>query len=100
MTVEGVNDAPDVDVNSATTAIDEAAAQQISGIMVSDVDYVDAYAGDLISVKLEVSYGELSVVLPTPSNITVTPATGSSITLLGPLNEVNALLDTPNSGEG
>ncbi|WP_083627145.1 retention module-containing protein [Vibrio ponticus] len=100
LTVAGVNDAPEIDVNSATASIDEAAAQQISGISVSDVDYVDTYASDLISVKLEASYGELSVVLPTSSNITVTPATGGTITLLGPLSEINALLDTPNSGEG
>ncbi|GAB2640324.1 T1SS-143 repeat domain-containing protein [Vibrio panuliri] len=100
LTVEGENDAPEIDVNSATSNINEAAAQTISGISVSDVDYVGANAGDLISVKLEVSYGELSAVLPASSNISVTPATGSSITLLGPLAEVNALLEAPNSGEG
>ncbi|MBA5764351.1 cadherin-like domain-containing protein, partial [Vibrio sp. 404] len=100
ITVEGDNDAPEVDVVSATSLIDEASSQQISGITVSDVDYVDAYASDLMSVSLAVTYGELSVILPPSSNITVTPQTGSSITLLGPLAEINALLDTPNSGEG
>ncbi len=100
LTVVGVNDAPEVDVTLATPSIDEAAAQQLSGITVSDVDYVDAYANDLISVELSVTYGSLSVVLPTGSNITVTPPTGGTITLLGPIAEINALLDAPNSGEG
>ncbi|MGF1911498.1 cadherin-like domain-containing protein, partial [Vibrio kasasachensis] len=100
ITVEGENDAPEVDVASATSSIDEASGQQISGISISDVDYVDAYASDLISVELSVSYGELSTTLPLNSSITVNPATGSTITLLGPLTEINTLLNTPASGEG
>ncbi|WP_367971653.1 retention module-containing protein [Vibrio scophthalmi] len=100
VTVVGVNDAPEVDVDSATPVIDESAAQQISGITVADVDYVDAFANDTMSVELSVSYGSLSVNLPAGSTVTVTPASGSSITLEGTLAELNTLLDTPAAGEG
>ncbi len=98
--VEGVNDKPELDIDDITTLIDETSGQLISGINVSDVDYVDAYANDSMSVELSVSYGELSVVLPAGSSITVSPATGSSITLTGTILELNALLDTPVPGSG
>ena len=100
ITVTGVNDAPEVDVDSATSSIDESAAQQISGISVADIDYVDVFANDLMSVELSVSYGSLSVNLPTGSAVTVTPVSGNSITLEGTLSELNALLGAPAAGEG
>ncbi|EGU32930.1 autotransporter adhesin [Vibrio sp. N418] len=100
VTVVGVNDAPEVDVTSATSTIDESAGQQISGITIADVDYVDAFANDPMSVELSVSYGSLSVNLPAGSTVTVTPASGSSITLEGTLAELNALLNLPATGEG
>ncbi len=98
--VEGVNDKPELDTDDITTLIDETSGQLISGVNVSDVDYVDAYANDSMSVELSVSYGELSVVLPAGSSIIVSPATGSSITLTGTILELNALLDTPVPGSG
>lgn len=100
VTVVGVNDAPEVDVDSATPVIDEGAAQQISGITIADVDYVDTFANDSMSVELSVSYGSLSVNLPAGSTVMVTPASGSTITLEGTLAELNALLNAPVVGEG
>ncbi|KII78513.1 hypothetical protein PL18_12060, partial [Vibrio renipiscarius] len=100
VTVLPVNDAPEVDVVSATATIDENAGQPISGITITDVDYVGANADDIMSVQLSVSYGSLSVILPTGSSVSVNPASGSSITLEGTLTELNALLDTPANGEG
>ncbi|KIE21737.1 type I secretion protein [Vibrio sinaloensis] len=98
--VQGVNDKPELDLSSATALIDEAAGQLISGISVSDVDYVGTNSNDLMSVELSVDYGTLSVVLPAGSGIVVNPPTGASITLTGTITELNALLDSPASGSG
>ncbi|MEF1183499.1 cadherin-like domain-containing protein [Vibrio sinaloensis] len=98
--VQGVNDKPELDLSSATALIDEAAGQLISGISVSDVDYVGTNSNDLMSVELSVDYGTLSVVLPAGSGVVVNPPTGASITLTGTITELNALLDSPANGNG
>ncbi|RJX70965.1 type I secretion C-terminal target domain-containing protein [Vibrio sinensis] len=98
--VVGKNDAPDLDIDGLVSTIDEAANQLISGIQVSDVDYVDQYANDPMSMTLSVDYGILSVQLPAGSTVSVTQNTDSSITLIGTIGELNALLDSPSAGSG
>ncbi|MFW7524438.1 cadherin-like domain-containing protein [Vibrio ostreicida] len=98
--VVGVNDKPDIDVDAITSEISESSGQRISGITVSDVDYVNALANDSMTVMLSVDFGQLNVMLPQDSLITAYPSSGEIITLVGPLGELNALLDSPSAGTG
>lgn len=100
LTVNGVNDAPIIDSSSITTQVEESSAQLISGISVSDVDYVDSDADDLMTVTLSVDYGKLSVSQTAPEEVTVTGNGTDSITLTGSLAAVNALIDTPIAPNG
>ncbi|OAM97901.1 retention module-containing protein [Vibrio europaeus] len=98
--VTPVNDKPVLDIDDITSLIDEAPSQQLSGINVSDVDYVGASANDLMTVTLNVDYGKLSLVLPAGSGVTATGEGSSTLTLSGTLADLNALLDTPTSTTG
>ncbi len=59
--VQGVNDTPVIDGDSVTTVINEDAGQLLSGINISDPDYVDAFSNDLMTVTLTVDYGTLNI---------------------------------------
>ncbi|WP_373943055.1 retention module-containing protein [Vibrio chagasii] len=98
--VQGVNDTPVVSGDSVTTLIDEDAGQLLSGINVSDPDYVDSFANDLMTVTLTVDYGTLSVSLPAGTSVTVNGDNSGSVTLVGTLSDLNALIDTPTSPNG
>lgn len=98
--VTPVNDKPVLDIDDITSSIDEASSQQLSGINVTDVDYVGASANDLMTVTLNVDYGKLSIVLPAGSGVTATGEGGCTLTLSGTLADLNALLDTPTSTTG
>ena len=98
--VTPVNDKPVLDIDDITSSIDEAASQQLSGINVSDVDYVGASANDLMTVTLNVDYGKLSLVLPAGSSVTATGEGTSTLTLSGTLTDLNAILDTPTNTTG
>ncbi|WP_061032726.1 retention module-containing protein [Vibrio splendidus] len=98
--VQGVNDTPVVNGDSVTTLIDEDAGQLLSGINVSDPDYVDSFANDLMTVTLTVDYGTLSVSLPAGTSVTVNGDNSGSVTLVGTLSDLNALIDTPTSPNG
>ncbi|WP_275666041.1 retention module-containing protein [Vibrio sp. Isolate23] len=100
LSVIGVNDKPEIDVDDITTIINESSGQLISGISVSDADYVDAFSNDAMTVTLSVDFGQLNVTIPAGSSITATPSSGSSITLTGTIGELNALLDSPSAGTG
>ncbi|NOH32501.1 retention module-containing protein [Vibrio chagasii] len=98
--VQGVNDTPVVNGDSVTTLINEDAGQLLSGINVSDPDYVDSFANDLMTVTLTVDYGTLSVSLPAGTSVTVNGDNSGSVTLVGTLSDLNALIDTPTSPNG
>ena len=98
--MQGVNDTPVVNGDSVTTLIDEDAGQLLSGINVSDPDYVDSFANDLMTVTLTVDYGTLSVSLPAGTSVTVNGDNSGSVTLVGTLSDLNALIDTPTSPNG
>ncbi|WP_394142199.1 retention module-containing protein [Vibrio chagasii] len=98
--VQGVNDTPVVNGDSVTALIDEDAGQLLSGINVSDPDYVDSFANDLMTVTLTVDYGTLSVSLPAGTSVTVNGDNSGSVTLVGTLSDLNALIDTPTSPNG
>lgn len=95
--VTPVNDKPVLDIDDITAQIDEDANQQLSGISVSDVDYVGASANDLMTVTLSVDDGTLSLVAPAGSSVTATGNGSGTLTLSGTLADLNALLDKPGS---
>ncbi|MDA0153232.1 retention module-containing protein [Vibrio sp. Makdt] len=98
--VQGLNDTPVVSGDSVTMLINEDAGQLLSGINVSDPDYVDSFANDLMTVTLTVDYGTLSVSLPAGTSLTVNGDNSGSVTLVGTLSDLNALIDTPTSPNG
>ncbi|MEZ8282197.1 cadherin-like domain-containing protein, partial [Vibrio splendidus] len=98
--VDGVNDTPVVNGDSVTTIIDEDAGQLLSGINVSDPDYVDAFSNDLMTVTLTVDYGTLNVSLPAVTTVMVNGNNTGSVILVGTLSDLNALIDTPTSPNG
>ena len=95
-----VNDKPIIDIDDITTGIAESADQLISGINVSDVDYVGSHADDPMTVTITVDYGVLSLQKPAGSSVLVTGEGSGSLTLTGTLSELNALLDTPTAPNG
>ncbi|KPL99046.1 retention module-containing protein [Vibrio splendidus] len=98
--VDGVNDTPVVNGDSVTTIVDEDAGQLLSGINVSDPDYVDAFSNDLMTVTLTVDYGTLNVSLPAVTTVMVNGNNTGSVILVGTLSDLNALIDTPTSPNG
>ncbi|WP_017069897.1 cadherin-like domain-containing protein, partial [Vibrio crassostreae] len=98
--VDGVNDTPVVNGDSVTTVIDEDAVQLLSGINVSDPDYVDTFSDDLMTVTLTVDYGTLNVSLPAVTTVVVNGNNTGSVILVGTLSDLNALIDTPTSPNG
>ncbi|MEZ8696674.1 retention module-containing protein [Vibrio lentus] len=98
--VDGVNDTPVVNGDSVTTVVDEDAGQLLSGINVSDPDYVDAFSDDLMTVTLTVDYGTLNVSLPAVTTVMVNGNNTGSVILVGTLSDLNALIDTPTSPSG
>ncbi|PME69575.1 retention module-containing protein [Vibrio sp. 10N.286.55.C11] len=98
--VQGVNDTPIVSGDNVTDLIDEDAGQLLSGINVSDPDYVDAFSDDLMTVTLTVDYGILNVALPAGTTVMVNGNNTGSVILVGTLNDLNALIDTPTSPSG
>ncbi len=98
--VQGVNDTPVIDGDSVTTIINEDAGQLLSGDIISDPDYVDAFSNDLMTVTLTVDYGTLNVSLPAVTAVVVNGNNTGSVILVGTLSELNALIDTPTSPNG
>ncbi|MEZ8645389.1 cadherin-like domain-containing protein, partial [Vibrio cyclitrophicus] len=98
--VDGVNDTPVVNGDSVTTVVDEDAGQLLSGINVSDPDYVDTFSDDLMTVTLAVDYGTLNVSLPAMTTVVVNGNNTGSVILVGTLSDLNALIDTPTSPNG
>ncbi|MFS1862686.1 retention module-containing protein [Vibrio lentus] len=98
--VDGVNDTPVVNGDSVTTVVDEDAGQLLSGINVSDPDYVDTFSNDLMTVTLTVDYGTLNVSLPAVTTVMVNGNNTGSVILVGTLSDLNALIDTPTSPSG
>uniref|UniRef100_UPI002683B38D T1SS-143 repeat domain-containing protein n=1 Tax=Vibrio kanaloae TaxID=170673 RepID=UPI002683B38D len=98
--VDGVNDTPVINGDSVTSMVDEDAGQLLSGINVSDPDYVDSYANDLMTVTLTVDYGTLNVSLPAMTTVVVNGNNTGTVILVGTLSDLNALIDTPTSPSG
>ncbi|MCG9640856.1 retention module-containing protein [Vibrio sp. Isolate34] len=98
--IDGVNDTPVVNGDGVTTIVDEDAGQLLSGINVSDPDYVDTFSDDLMTVTLTVDYGTLNVSLPAVTTVVVNGNNTGLVILVGTLSDLNALIDTPTSPNG
>ncbi|MGF1839615.1 cadherin-like domain-containing protein, partial [Vibrio atlanticus] len=98
--VQGVNDTPVVNGDNVTDFVDEESGQLLSGINVSDPDYVDSFSNDLMTVTLTVDYGTLNVSLPAVTTVMVNGNNTGSVILVGTLSDLNALIDTPTSPAG
>ncbi|MGR5117647.1 cadherin-like domain-containing protein [Vibrio astriarenae] len=97
--VLAVNDAPTVDVTAATSVIDEAIGQKITGISIADIDYDAAHSDDDITVTLAVDDGLLSVSPASPSGVAVTAVT-NGVELVGSPGDINALLSDADPSNG
>ncbi|CAM3049257.1 retention module-containing protein [Vibrio rarus] len=98
ITVIAQNDAP---INSMPSTIiaEEGATNKIVGIQVSDVDYVAANSNGEIEVIIAVDVGVLELVTSN-SNVTILDNNTSTITLTGPITEVNAVLAEMDADKG
>ncbi|MGY3572741.1 retention module-containing protein [Vibrio paucivorans] len=99
-TVLAVNDAPEIDGSLVTSGIDEAAAQKITGISVSDVDYSGAHANADMTVTLDTDFGILSVVLPPSSGVTQSVGMSGEVILIGAIDDINAVLSSSDPSTG
>lgn len=95
--VEAINDKPDIDITNITSVISESANQTLSGIVVGDVDAINDEA---MTVTVSVDFGRLDVNLIPAHSVSFIRVSESSISLTGPISELNALLDSPASGMG
>ncbi|MDR9829396.1 cadherin-like domain-containing protein [Vibrio sp. FNV 38] len=97
--VLAVNDAPTVDIASATSEIDGFAGQKIGGISIADIDYDAAHSEDDITVTLSVDFGEITAI-QTSADVAISSNLASDVILVGSPDDVNALLNNadPNLG--
>ena len=100
LNVTGVNDKPVIDLTDVTTVVSESSGQLISGIEVSDVDYVGIHSDDLMTVTLSVDYGQLTVAKPAGSGVMISGDGTGSVSVTGTLAELNALITSPTPPSG
>ncbi|CAM4145776.1 retention module-containing protein [Vibrio neonatus] len=96
--VAAVNDEPITTLPSDIT-VDEGGTTKVEGIQVSDVDYVGSNANADIEVVLSVDLGTINIAT-TNSAVTIIDNDSSSVTLSGPIDEVNAVLAQTDALQG
>ncbi|GEM79227.1 retention module-containing protein [Vibrio superstes] len=96
--VSAVNDEP-VNTAPAEITVEEGGSVKVEGIQVSDVDYTGANAGDDIEVVLNVDVGTINIVTSNGS-VTITANSTNSVTLKGPIDQVNAVLAEADAADG
>ncbi|OBT09449.1 hypothetical protein A9264_09280 [Vibrio sp. UCD-FRSSP16_10] len=90
ISVTAQNDAP-VNTLPGSITVDEGSTTKIEGIQVSDADYIGSYADSDIEVILSVDIGTLQII--TSNGLVTIDNNGSdSVTLKGPITQVNAVL--------
>ncbi len=100
LNVEATNDAPEITATSVTDTINEADGQKVTGISVSDVDFVGAQANESMTVTLTVTEGDLRVEPPAGSGVTVGAGMAGEITLMGTPDNINSVLGATDASEG
>ncbi|HHF2858306.1 TPA: retention module-containing protein [Vibrio diabolicus] len=91
MTVQAINDAPEIDGSMVTNTIVESSDQKISGIEITDVDFAGVHENEIMTVSLSIDEGDISVVVPAGSGITQGVGLAGETVLMGTLSQLNSL---------
>ncbi|MGI2943245.1 retention module-containing protein [Vibrio diabolicus] len=91
MTVQAINDAPEIDGSMVTNTIMESSDQKISGIEITDVDFAGIHENEIMTVSLSIDEGDISVVVPAGSGITQGVGLAGETVLMGTLSQLNSL---------
>ncbi|MFH4360174.1 retention module-containing protein [Vibrio diabolicus] len=91
MTVQAINDAPEIDGSMVTNTIVESSDQKISGIEITDVDFAGIHENEIMTVSLSIDEGDISVVVPAGSGITQGVGLAGETVLMGTLSQLNSL---------
>ncbi|MCZ0739386.1 retention module-containing protein [Vibrio diabolicus] len=91
MTVQAINDAPEIDGSMVTNTIVESSDQKISGIEITDVDFAGIHENEIMTVSLSIDEGNISVLVPAGSGITQGVGLAGETVLMGTLSQLNSL---------
>ncbi|HHF3035865.1 TPA: retention module-containing protein [Vibrio diabolicus] len=91
MTVQAINDAPEIDGSMVTNTIVESSDQKISGIEITDVDFAGIHENEIMTVSLSIDEGDISVVVSAGSGITQGVGLAGETVLMGTLSQLNSL---------
>ncbi|KOY45912.1 adhesin [Vibrio parahaemolyticus] len=100
MTVQAINDAPEVDGSMVTNTIVESSNQKISGIEITDVDFAGIHENEIMTVSLSIDEGDISVVVPAGSGITQGVGLAGETVLMGTLSQLNSLFASTDPDVG
>ncbi|EPN4953012.1 retention module-containing protein [Vibrio diabolicus] len=100
MTVQAINDAPEVDGSMVTNTIVESSDQKISGIEITDVDFAGVHENEIMTVSLSIDEGDISVLVPAGSGITQGVGLAGETVLMGTLSQLNSLFASTDPDVG
>ncbi|MEI8630090.1 retention module-containing protein [Vibrio sp. M60_M70] len=100
MTVQAINDAPEVDGSMVTNTIVESSDQKISGFEITDVDFAGIHENEIMTVSLSIDEGDISVVVPAGSGITQGVGLAGETVLMGTLSQLNSLFASTDPDVG
>ncbi|MGU3807726.1 retention module-containing protein [Vibrio diabolicus] len=100
MTVQAINDAPEIDGSMVTNTIVESSGQKISGIEITDVDFAGIHENEIMTVSLSIDEGDISVVVPAGSGITQGVGLAGETVLMGTLSQLNSLFASTDPDVG
>ncbi|MFB1096488.1 retention module-containing protein [Vibrio diabolicus] len=100
MTVQAINDAPEIDGSMVTNTIMESSDQKISGIEITDVDFAGVHENEIMTVSLSIDEGDISVLVPAGSCITQGVGLAGETVLMGTLSQLNSLFASTDPDVG
>lgn len=100
MTVQAINDAPEIDGSMVTNMIVESSDQKISGIEINDVDFAGIHENEIMTVSLSIDEGDISVLVPAGSGITQGVGLAGETVLMGTLSQLNSLFASTDPDVG
>ncbi|MGY5732969.1 retention module-containing protein [Vibrio chemaguriensis] len=100
MTVQAINDAPEIDGSMVTNTIVESSDQKISGIEITDVDFAGIHENEIMTVSLSIDEGDISVVVPAGSGITQGVGLAGETVLMGTLSQLNSFFASTDPDVG
>lgn len=100
MTVQAINDAPEIDGSMVTNTIVESSDQKISGIEITDVDFAGIHENEIMTVSLSIDEGDISVVVSAGSGITQGVGLAGETVLMGTLSQLNSLFASTDPDVG